>query len=379
MSYYNNHSGGGDLRGWSLYDASNNGSEALFSSNPVSASTMEVVALSSSSFAIVYKDQNDSKIKSVTGTISGSTITFGTPVNVYNSTGGDNPKITALSTTKVLISWARGGAAYVRTYTISGTTMTADVSELALTGSGVLYTDVCAFSSTRAAVIYGSSSAGTKAVGITAGSGTLAKDATILTVNALNNIEVSVRALTSSTAIALYSGSSSGSALAGRIFTDSGTALSQGSENSDVTYTGRCSELRLDVVSSTKVIMSCLSGYVSLADTYTISGSTITSGGPFGVPASTNGPHCGAIVYMETDTSVDYYLCGLGNGRLATSYLATATLEVHSDGVQFMKARAVASPATYIDITHLARLSTSQAIAVYSRNNEGRATVLQRS
>jgi hypothetical protein len=81
-------------------------------------------------FVVFYRDDSDSgKGKAVVGTVSGSTVSFGTPVIFYNSTIYTSSSNNIDScydpvTGQIIIAFSVGGSGHLRTCTVSGTTAT---------------------------------------------------------------------------------------------------------------------------------------------------------------------------------------------------------------------------------------------------------------
>ena len=95
------------LAGASIIDTSSQGSGSAitFESNGTASYPMKLVSLDSSRFAMVYTDANTTYVKVVVGTISGSSITFGSTVVVesYNASGA--VEIDKVAANKIVITY----------------------------------------------------------------------------------------------------------------------------------------------------------------------------------------------------------------------------------------------------------------------------------
>lgn len=148
------------------------GAEAVFETGST-ATSLAVCALSSSKAVVAYSDAGNSDyLTACVLDISGTTVTPGTPavlasVDTYTSEGADQVSIAALSATHAIVTYidqtaaANNGKAI--TFSVSGTTITAG-SPVTFAAAATEYAHVCALSSTAAVVVYSnvaSSRAGT--------------------------------------------------------------------------------------------------------------------------------------------------------------------------------------------------------------------------
>lgn len=90
----------------------------------------QLAALSSSLFVLAYNDAaNDQNLTVVAGTVSGTTVTLGTPVVVADTTVSANPAIAALSATSFVVLFPNGpGAAGSLAQAVVGTVATRTVT-----------------------------------------------------------------------------------------------------------------------------------------------------------------------------------------------------------------------------------------------------------
>lgn len=143
------------------------GSSYLFNTT---SDYVAVAALSSTSFVVVYKDTGSSNYgRAMIGTVSGSTISFGSEY-VFNASTTDFVSVAALSSTSFAVAYKdTGGSNYGRAVvgTVSGTTITFG-SEYAFNSATTDYVAVTPLDSTHFVATYrdtGSSSYGRAAVG----------------------------------------------------------------------------------------------------------------------------------------------------------------------------------------------------------------------
>lgn len=176
---------------WQGYDGGRDGAEAVIESNAVEQAavrSIKIIALSATTIAAVYitRPVGSDLLRLAIGTISGSTITWGTPISVQATGYTYHFDVDAISATKLLIGYitSSGADGFLKSYTISGTTPTLDATETyTLSGNANSRVAVAALSATRA--IYARADDTAQEVrGLTIGSGTLAKDGSASTVGA---------------------------------------------------------------------------------------------------------------------------------------------------------------------------------------------------
>ncbi len=114
---------GGAVPSWLTWNGSLNGASAVYSAG--NASGNNVALLDTNKVIAVYTDvANSSKPTAVIGTISGTTITWGTPV-VFCNVGSTLFDVTVLSATRVVVAYFDSTqGAVARILDISGTTIT---------------------------------------------------------------------------------------------------------------------------------------------------------------------------------------------------------------------------------------------------------------
>jgi hypothetical protein len=147
--------------------------EVVFNSG--STNTPSAVALSATQFVVVYRDNGNSGFgTAVVGTVSGSSISFGSEV-VFNSASTYDSSVAALSATQVVVVYRDGGNSNFGTAvvgTVSGSSISFG-SEGVFNSAQSVYTSVVALSATEVVVVYrddGNSSFETAVVGTVSGS-----------------------------------------------------------------------------------------------------------------------------------------------------------------------------------------------------------------
>lgn len=242
---------GGAAVGWLGYDGTLDGAEA--SAESVSCvvgggRTFMLCKLDATTIAKVYMSTSGTgHVRLAIGTINPTTkaITWGTPVSVTTAASDKRGiGITALSATKLCAYFRDSGSGatgqVAKTYTVSGTTPTLDATltiDATQSTSGTQHLDIHALSSTRLAAFYWNGT-NRRMVGLTAGSGTLAADATSVILTDASNANVTAATggqyyaanfvpISSSQFLVFYITANNQGGLA-RIVNDSGSLLSFG-------------------------------------------------------------------------------------------------------------------------------------------------------
>lgn len=117
------------------------GTKVRFSGTVV-ASGLSVAKLSTTSFVISYRNATDTYIYAVACTVSGTTITVGTPVKLSGTAGGASTSVLATSTTSGLCVYGdtTNNRVAAVAFTVSGTTITAgSVVATGMTGYSIPY------------------------------------------------------------------------------------------------------------------------------------------------------------------------------------------------------------------------------------------------
>jgi len=209
------------------------GSEYVFNSASTLYAGPFVSALDSTSFVMAYQDGGNSLYgTAIIGTVSGTTISYGSEY-VFNSANTSNPSVSALDSTSFVVAYMDVGNSYYGTAiigTVSGTTISYG-SEYVFNPSEASYVSVSALDSTSFVVAYkdvGNSSYGTAIIGTV--SGTTISYGSEYVFNSASTTRASVSALNSTIFVVAYTdagNSSYGTAIIGTV---SGTTISYGSE-----------------------------------------------------------------------------------------------------------------------------------------------------
>lgn len=368
----------GGLTGWPAYDGESNGSFASFTTNWDGVSdSLSVTGCSASLYVATYGVSG--ALKLIAATVSGVVSTVGTAVDV-TSNSVTYAEVHAISSSKVIVAWVESAGCYVRTYTISGNTLTADVSATTVEPPTVNSVSVKALSSTRAVVTYGTPSA-TKAIGFTIGSGTLTIDASAITIAASQALDVGLGVISSTKAVAGYVLSASATTGRMTVITDGGSSLTAGTE---VTFSTPGNGLdyvtRIDMcVESSGNVLALLgqSGAESSMIFATISVSTITC------PSNADStPYylSGAAYMLNTGTERMYVMCGLAQGNGDEGVIVAASTGSTAGKIRIRSSsNDVSSFVIPNNGARIARLGDSAAvmIAAQDTSNVIRAKIIQ--
>lgn len=213
---------------WATWNGSLDGSTAIFRQDLVLGTC--VTPLSSSSVIVTWEDAalNDD-IWACVGTISGTTITWGTPVTVSGAAvTGSLPQVVALSSTSAMIAYAdttnNGIKAVV--LSISGTTITVNTI-VSVTSNAIDTLSLTKLSSTAALLVFDGSTDKGKAVVLSV-SGTTITSNTAFQFNGSSNTapQCVVSAISSTQALVVYSDSGNSSFSTAQVLNISGTTVS---------------------------------------------------------------------------------------------------------------------------------------------------------
>ena len=182
----------GGAPGWLAYKGSSDGTAVVVESTAateVQSKTVATCKVDTGKFAIVYVTGSGATgvVRLAICTVSGTTITIGTPIEVSANSTQKGVSVVALSTSKIVVGWRDHGGTdpqgqTISSYTISGTTPTLDAT-LLINNTQSTSTDphfsVHLISSTRVFCHYWDGT-NKRVVGVTVGSGSLTKDGTSL-------------------------------------------------------------------------------------------------------------------------------------------------------------------------------------------------------
>jgi hypothetical protein len=159
---------------------------------------------------VAYTDNLDSnKLKAVCLSLSGTTISAGTPLAI-TSAGGQHPALTKIDTNKAILSYKDNSDSkgYVRCLSLSGTTITAGTAAPFENSTPVGPTSVCATDTTHAIVGYMDSSNKPTVCGMSLSGTTLTVGTAALVVNEFGDASalerLSIVALDSTHAVFAY-------------------------------------------------------------------------------------------------------------------------------------------------------------------------------
>lgn len=239
-----------------------------------------VVTMLSATQALIFYPVVASRIDVVLATISGSSVTYGTPVTVASSVTAPMhlKALTFNATTSVLYYYnAAGGESYMRAITVSGSTITVG-AQLTLTGTGVNTVAsgyMCKLDTTTGFI--GFATGQTRALAFTV-------SGTTITLGAATTLSTTAAEFYSATQIATgkaFVAYMNGSVPTVRACTNSGTTLTfgtalqliQGTAIGNTQYYGGYEKIATDAVVGTSVSNSF--GFTSTAAT--VSGTTVSS------------------------------------------------------------------------------------------------------
>lgn len=238
----------------------------------------DMALLTSSSFVLAYQEYSTYKIKIVIGTVSGSTITYGTALTVVTETDYATISCERLSDTSFAMCYTTTSAAYGKLglCTVSGTTITISRSFFNLETVQVYGLKLCAITSTTFLLFYRTSSTRVSKVVTTNSAYTTALLGTSTSYQTSSVNVYEAKLINSTTFIIAYLSTSNYPTC--RIGTISGTTISYGTAVAAIS--GACyDDVSICMLSETKFIIGTnYAGTTPLCKVGTISGTTITYG-----------------------------------------------------------------------------------------------------
>ena len=238
---------------------------------------MQVAALSSTLIVAVWLNSNTGFSYAAAGSISGTTITWGTPTAISVVRAYNFVNIAALSGTTALIgSIAVGTGSYYNGISVSGTTITVStISAAGTTGDSTQY-PLLPLTSTTAILFYGNTAAGVAGRVVTYNGASAPTFGT-----AVNNASTAgpniFPVVLSSTSVLVFSDNNGAGTFGYRVWSVSGTTLTipTAQANLPTTYfTGGSSSCSLIAISSTEAVLT--SAQTTVAQKMTISGTVVT-------------------------------------------------------------------------------------------------------
>ena len=246
--------------------------------NSVSSTVFESAAtLSSTSFVLVYRNGNTNSPNAVVGTVSGTTITYGTPV-ALTADNGTSETVAALSSTSFVagyVNQTHGGEPYAVVSTVSGTTITPGTPAVVDSTAIADWLSISALSSTSFVMAYRNDNTNLFPYAVVSTvSGTTITHGTPVALAAFSGYPGSVAALSSSSFVVGYTqqNTTSDYAVASTV---SGTTITEGTP---VTFTGGA-VASVAALSSTSFVVGYLDGSsFAHAVAGSVSGTTVTLG-----------------------------------------------------------------------------------------------------
>jgi hypothetical protein len=272
-----------------------------------------IASLSSSSFIYAYVGYNtgsgDANIYAVVGTVSGTTITYGTPVIVRSGLSPQSVYVSALSATSAIVTYPNASSVWAGTaLVISGTSISAGGET---SNSLTCYDVVSAPLSSTTALVICNSTSGIKASVATVSGTSLSWGSTTSSMSSVNgNNYATISSASSSTGMVAYiptSGSNFGKPCAVAM-TVSGGTVSYGSETVlDSGQAGTSWQPGICSVTTTSAIFAYGDSTTSYLKSVgmTISGTTITAGTPVTLTAydaGTSNSDAGPIITRTANT-----------------------------------------------------------------------------
>lgn len=211
--------------GWPLPPVITVGTSATFKSSAQLIKT-NVWALTTTKAIISYHDYTNDGLYAVVATLSGTTITYGTPVLVKSTFNPYGSAIVGLDSTTALITYEENTGNYLgaRVLTISGTSIT--VGSQVTNGAVSQYPSLAPLTATTALCVYQSS--GAKAVVITV-SGSTPSFGSVVSATGGANSTMSISALSSTEAVMIRDDNANSNYPTVNVMTISGTSITMGS------------------------------------------------------------------------------------------------------------------------------------------------------
>lgn len=288
------------------------GTSATFKSSAQLIKT-NVWALTTTKAIISYHDYTNDGLYAVVATLSGTTITYGTPVLVKSTFNPYGSAIVGLDSTTALITYEENSGNYLaaRVLTISGTSIT--VGSEVTNGTVSQYPSLAPLTSTTALCVY----SGARAVVISV-SGTTPSFGSVVTASGGVNSTISVSALSSTAAVMIRDNSANSNYPTVNVMTISGTTITMGSNY---------------VIESVGVSSS--SGYVGIAATSSTSaiaawktsaGSTLTEAVAMTISGTT--PTFGSVITLGSEvfyTSANQSMAPVSSTKAIFTYSSSST------------------------------------------------------
>lgn len=272
----------------------------------VTASQYASVEMLTSTLGVVFFTQPTT---AVAFSVSGTTITPGSPVNV---SGSANPLVSlcATSSTTVLVAYIVSTNLRTRLLTLSGTTITLGVESATITSSTAAPIGLTALNNTNALIMYRGPANTETRVLTTSGSGGAATVSlgAIATVATGVGVGISVAAINASTAAAFYA-SSTGTTVANSL-SISGTTVSVGAQTVIDSSTSTNSQALFAVSANTVIAYYARSS--TLVSRILTVGGTVTSGAE--TTLNTLGPRGLSVCALQSPT--------VGGGSATTALTA---------------------------------------------------------
>ncbi len=345
-----------------------------FSTN---AGKMGICALSATSFALAYYDASGGVGKVIVASISGTTITYGTPFSLTSATTNDYYNICALDSTHFAVIYNDGSNAAVAVGVVSGTTVTSVGTRVAFSqfSSANSYYGICTLDSTHFVVSYRDSILGLSYVHCGSVSGTTITAGTRVAFGAGANPQkssTSISAISSTSFFCVYSdGAGTGTAFVSSV---SGTTITKGSDSNFAANVGASNS-----VITTFPLDSTHIGIAYRTNTNTgssivgvISGTTISSWGSAVQFSSSGAAVVGAGI--NSTSFVLSYNNGTPNGANVTGSVSGTTItygsetlfdstdSINTSGGPFNDAMALLDTSNFVVIWERATSGNSQAI-----------------
>jgi hypothetical protein len=266
------------------------GSPTAFTSSTISLSS--VTALSATEALVCFVNKGDSsKIKAVVLSVSGTTITPGSIVTIDANTTGTAVSVTTLSSTKAIVAWQNAtshGSAMV--IDISGTTITTNTAFQFNSTTDALNVAIATISSTQAIVVYQDGSGGNGTAQVLDISGSTVTGNTEYVFNSAASSLFSIAHIASGTFVVTYSDGGNSSYSTAQVLSVSGTVVSYGTKVQVINVVPLAGYLAVAKADSSHafIVYRTVTTNRGTGVVGTISGTTITLGTPVTLQASTN-------------------------------------------------------------------------------------------
>ena len=353
----------------------NVGTEAQFEASSI-LYTAAVFDAATGKVVLVYKDEGNSSYgTAIVGTVSGDTISYGSPVVFLAATAGHIAACYDSVNEKVVVFYSTGTTGYAIVGTVSGTSISF--------GSAVVYStqnpaytgvsfDTSAGKTVTAFSAQGNGSFATAIVGTV--SGTSISFGSAVVFRSANTSEFApVYDTNANKTVIVYRESSVAGAGEGIVGTVSGTSISFGSaaqfDTSPVTVVRGAFDPDSNqiICAYTKVTAKVVLG--------TVSGTSISFGAIVSAPNASSGSDSNGVCYdTQINKIVLAYADGSssGNGRIATGTVSGTTLSFASPAATFNGSYVTKHTAAVFDST------ANKAVVAYEENNaSGEALVFQ--